>query len=305
MAIARLPFLARRSTGTAAVRSPRLGRSTEWHESTFEELRWERADTSSRRWAIWGALCGALVALVVFAPAAWLAGGLASATQGRVVLADARGSIWSGSAVAVLTGGAGSRDARALPGRLGWTLRPTLGGLHLALVHACCINGSARLSVQPRLSGTTLKLEGGEGWIGQWPAQWLAGLGTPWNTLQLGGALRLTSPGGITLRQAGGRWQAEGTAALDLLDLSSRVSTLDRLGSYRLTLVSDAADAGTARIDLRTTDGALQLSGSGQIGSAGLRFRGEASAAGDPAPLQNLLNIIGRRDGARSVIAIG
>jgi general secretion pathway protein N len=302
MSSTRLLFLAPRRA--AAVRSPRLGRSTEWHESTFEELRWERASTSSLRWAIWGALCGALAALLLFAPAAWLANAVGSATEGRVVLADARGSLWTGSAVVALTGGSGSRDARALPGRLDWALRPTWSGLRLGLAHECCINGQARLALQ-LLGGRALKLEGGEGWIGQWPAQWLAGLGTPWNTLQLGGALRLSSPGGLTLRRQAGAWVVDGAATLDLLDLSSRVSTLERLGSYRLTLSGATDEAGLAGIDLRTIDGALQLSGNGRLGAGGLRFRGEASAAGDPAPLQNLLNIIGRRDGARSVIAIG
>jgi general secretion pathway protein N len=37
-----------------------------------------------------------------------------------------------------------------------------------------------------------------------------------------------------------------------------------------------------------------------------MRFRGEARAsANEEAALSNLLNIIGRRDGARSVISIG
>ncbi|MGE4050638.1 MAG: type II secretion system protein N, partial [Piscinibacter sp.] len=44
----------------------------------------------------------------------------------------------------------------------------------------------------------------------------------------------------------------------------------------------------------------------GTLGPGGVRFRGEARAApGEEAPLANLLNIIGRRDGARSVISIG
>ena len=33
------------------------------------------------------------------------------------------------------------------------------------------------------------------GWVAQWPSAWLGGLGTPWNTLQLGGSVRLVSPG--------------------------------------------------------------------------------------------------------------
>jgi len=58
---------------------------------------------------------------------------LARARELGARLADARGTVWSGSAVAVLTGGAGSRDATALPGRLGWTLRPHGLGLELKL----------------------------------------------------------------------------------------------------------------------------------------------------------------------------
>ena len=50
----------------------------------------------------------------------------------------------------------------------------------------------------------------------------------------------------------------------------------------------------------------MKLSGNGTWGPGGVRFRGEASAAAtDEAALSNLLNIIGRRDGAKSVITIG
>ena len=82
------------------------------------------------------------------------------------------------------------------------------------------------------------------------------------------------------------------------------------LGSYRLSLVG--ADDGTtpATLTLATLSGALQLGGSGQLVGTGasqtLRFRGTASAApGYEAVLNNLLNIIGRRQGAQAVISIG
>jgi general secretion pathway protein N len=59
-------------------------------------------------------------------------------------------------------------------------------------------------------------------------------------------------------------------------------------------------------LSLSTQDGPLQLTGNGTLGPGGVKFRGEArSAAGDEAALSNLLNIIGRRDGARSIISIG
>jgi general secretion pathway protein N len=57
---------------------------------------------------------------------------------------------------------------------------------------------------------------------------------------------------------------------------------------------------------LTTREGALQLNGSGQWTGVALRFNGEASAApGSEEALANLLNIIGRREGARSLITLG
>ncbi len=286
-----------------------LTRSREGAESTLETLRWERARGATRRWAVWGAACGALVSALLFAPAAWLAGWVATASGGHLLLADARGSLWDGSAVAVLAGGTGSRDARSLPGRLRWTLRPTSVGwtpaLTLALEHACCLSGRPTVTLQPGLAGFTARIAPRPAGLGQWPASWLEGLGTPWNTLQLGGALRLSTPG-LQLRSVEGRWLLEGSMALEVLDTASRIATLERLGSYRLELGAEASAGGTATLRLSTIDGALQLSGEGTLGPGGLHFRGEASAAeADRAALNNLLSIIGRRDGARSLIAIG
>ena len=141
------------------------------------------------------------------------------------------------------------------------------------------------------------------GWVGQWPSAWLGGLGTPWNTLQLGGWMRLSSPG-LSVESVQGRWRFDGRAELALDAISSRLSTLPSLGSYRVAVSSVAG--GDAGIQLQTTEGPLQLSGSGQWTAAKLRFRGEARAAeGAESVLNNLLNIIGRRQGALSVISIG
>lgn len=282
-------------------------------------------------WAISGAAAGALLTLVLFAPAAWLAGAVASATGERLLLADAHGTVWNGNAVLVLTGGVGSRDASALPDRLHWRLRPDGLGLGVRATQPCCLNGELRLRLAVGLGRFRLELPveaasvnspgpvAGPGAdmggrtpgrsLGQWPASWLVGLGTPWNTLQPTGTLQLRSPG-LVLEQVQGRWSFSGRLELTLATLASRLSTLDSLGSYRLTLNSFAAGGEAAQLQLNTTEGALQLSGSGQLLGAGaasrLRFRGQANAAaGFEAALGNLLNIIGRRQGAVSVISIG
>ena len=271
-----------------------------------------------KRWGLLGATLGAVAAVVVFAPAAWLAGSVAQATGQRLQLADARGTVWQGSAVLVLTGGADSRDASALPGRLQWRLGLSGGGLALHATQACCLNGEVLLRLVPGLGRLRVELPGAERAtggvagataaatpIGQWPASWLVGLGTPWNTLQPSGTLQLSSPG-LMLEQVQGRWRFSGRAELMLTGLASRVSTLDTLGSYRVTLSGDAARGDAASVQLSTSSGALQLSGSGTWAADKLRFTGQASAApGSEAGLSNLLNIIGRRRGALSVISIG
>jgi len=213
--------------------------------------------------------------------------------------------VWSGSAVPVLTGGPGSRDASALPGRIAWTISVAGAGFEIRATQACCLNGTVALRVSPGLSRWTVALVPPQGWVGQWPSAWLGGLGTPWNTLQLGGTFRLLSPR-FTLDSVAGRWRVDGQADFELVNASSRLSTLETLGSYRLRVVGDPANAGQPQLSLSTQNGALELSGSGTMGPGGIRFRGEARAAQtDEAALANLLNIIGRRDGARSVISIG
>ena len=280
--------------------------ATGWGESTFAEQAWDKSRGASVRWAIAGLIIGTLLSLIAFAPAVWLAEWVAAQTDQRVLLADARGTLWSGSAVPILTGGRGSRDASALPGRLDWTLVPSGLGLELRLRQACCLNGTVAVRFRPgfgRMSATLTPPSAG--WVGQWPSAWLGGLGTPWNTMQLGGAVRLVTPG-FTVETVQGRWRLDGRADFELLNVSSRVTTLDTLGSYHMTLSGAASDNSPTRLTLSTQDGPLQLTGNGTWGLGGVRFRGEArSAAMDEAALSNLLNIIGRRDGAKSVISIG
>lgn len=259
-----------------------------------------------RRWAVAGALVGVLGALVVFAPASWLARALASASGEHLLIVDTRGSVWNGSGVLVLTGGPGSRDASALPGRLHWRMAVKGLSLQLAARQDCCINGDLRLSIKPGLGRMEVSVDTQADWLARLPAGLLAGLGTPWNTLQLGGSLRLSARE-LRLESVQGRWRQFGELQLDLLNLSSRVSTVAPLGSYRLTVTADPANPGVSALQLSTLEGALQLSGSGALNSGGKsRFTGEASAApGREEALNNLLNIIGRRQGARSVLTIG
>ena len=249
-------------------------------------------------WALLGALLGALLALALFAPAQWLARSITQASAGQVQLAQARGTLWNGSAQLLLTGGAASQDRAALPGRIAWQLRPTWSGLRAQLHAACCTASPLQLQIHLRWDGARITLADSQS---QWPAAVLAGLGTPWNTLQPQGQLVLRTTG-LQADWAAGRMVLTGQAQLDALAMSSRLSTVAPMGSYRLALQGGAVPT----LTLQTLEGSLQLSGSGQWIGQRLRFSGEASAAPErQAALANLLNIIGRRSGARSLLTLG
>ena len=249
-------------------------------------------------WAWLGALVGLLLALALFAPARWLGQLVGSATSGHVLLEEARGTVWNGSARLLLAGGAGSNDVAALPGRLDWRIHPAWTGFRAELAAACCTQGPLLLQARPRWGGVTLEVVDNRS---QWPAAALAGLGTPWNTLQVEGDLLLATQG-LSVEWIEGRMAVAGRAELTASRLSSRLSTLRPMGSYRITLNGGS----TSTLRLETLEGALQLAGSGQWVGSRLRFSGTASAAPDrEAALSNLLNIIGRRNGAQSIITIG
>ena len=262
----------------------------------------QRATSAAPRapwgWAAAGVLVGVLPTVISFAPAHWLARAVDSATGGQVLLAQARGTVWTGSAQLVLTGGGASQDRAALPGRLEWQLRPTLRGLRAQVHAACCMTAPLQARLDARWGGARLALADGQS---QFPAGLLTGLGTPWNTLQPQGQLAVQTQG-FEAAWTAGRMALAGTAQLDARAMSSRLSTLRPMGSYRLALQGGEAPT----LALTTLEGALQLSGTGQWVGNRLRFTGEATAAPDrEAALSNLLNIIGRRSGARSIITVG
>lgn len=269
------------------------------------------------RWALAGAVMGALTAAVTFAPAQWLGSAVRQASQGRVLLSEVQGTVWAGQARVILTGGPGSREALSLPGRMDWQLGWSLAGARpaaqLTLRHSVVMPNDVRLRLEPGIGSFSVALttpvsEGTP--LLQWPAAWLGALGTPWNTVQPSGVLRLSSPG-VRLHWVQGRARLEGSLLLEAADMGSRLSPQRRLGTYHVLVTG--AGVGTpgtqgdaAQLRLSTVDGDLQLSATGQWTGQRFRLRGEARAApGQETALQNLLNIMGPRDGARSILSIG
>lgn len=264
----------------------------------------QRAPQAPWTWAGAGALLGLVATLILQAPADWLASAVNQATGNKVLLIEARGTVWTGSARLQLSGGAGSRDLSALPGRVNWRLRPTLRGLSLGLGAECCTPEPVRMLLAPAWGGIKLQVLDSATGTKQptvWPAAVLAGLGAPWNTLQVEGELSLSTQG-LSVEWSSGRPAVAGSAELLASNMSSRLSTLKPMGSYRITLTGGT----TTTLEVTTIEGSLQLAGSGRWVGSRLRFQGTASAAPDrEAALSNLLNIVGRRNGARSIITLG
>lgn len=249
-------------------------------------------------WAYAGGLLGLVLATVLFAPASWLIAPLAQFSKDHVLLQEARGTIWDGSAQLVLSGGTGSQDKAQVPGLLRWRLRPGLRQWSLSLTPECCSQQAIQLLISPGISSFKVQVSDHQS---QWPAAMLSALGAPWNTLGLDANLTLQTRQ-LELEWVQGRTQIKGEISLKALNASSRLATLRPLGSYETVIHGGQ----TPSMSLRTLEGDLLLSGQGQWTGNRLRFNGEASATPQAeAALNNLLNIIGRRQGARSLITLG
>ena len=256
----------------------------------------------STRLAVWGAALGLGAAALLFAPANWLAQGVSQATGARMQWPNASGTVWQGQADWLLSAGPGSAERSQIPQGVRWSLRPRWSAgpaLGVRVWLPCCAS-------EPLQGGVALDTSGLRWWLdphsSRWQTQWLSGLGTPWNTLQLDGALQLQLGAwqGQVARQ---RASASGELKAEVQDMATRLSTLRPVGSYALQLRSTPE---RSTLELSTLRGDLQLQGQGQWVGGRLRFTGEASASPDrEAALSNLLNIIGRRQGSRSVIQIG
>jgi general secretion pathway protein N len=281
--------LARRLTQADLQRASRDGPRPAPAASAFGRL---------ARWAWLGMAIGALASLTLFAPARWLSAAIAAGTRQQVMLADAQGTLWNGSARLVLTGGEASQDAVALPGRVRWTLRPGFTQVHAEVFSECCTPLPLKLRAAPRWQGAHVEIDDGQA---RWQASLLTGLGAPWNTLQPEGEITLQSRG-LAADWVAGRLLLGGSAVLEGRNIESRLATLRPLGSYRVRVQGGQAIS----LTLETIEGGLLLAGSGQVVGNRLRFTGEASAAPDrEAALANFLNVVGRRDGPRSIITIG
>ncbi len=252
-----------------------------------------------------------LVAVVVVvaivaanAPANWLALYLADRTDGVVLLADAQGTIWAGSAVmalgaprstvAPLGEAAQAPDRLALPGRITWTLeieRLLAPVLHLTEDGVL----SQPLAVRFRDGG--LAVEAGAAVL---PASMLRLAGAPLNTLLPQGRCELR----WSAMQVDGRGIPTADGTLRIASFALAISPVRPLGDYLATWNSGERGLNWKLV---TERGPLVLDGGGTLAGRRGQARVVVRIANDaPAAvavrLGPLLDMIGRRGPGEAVI---
>lgn len=253
-----------------------------------------------KRAVLWLSAIAAAVALtvLVFLPATWLGSMVETETGGRLTLGDAQGTLWRGSAFVGGAAGASGAVTPLLPGRFSWSLSPMvlLGQVDITLENPQALSQPVNLSgswSQWQVSPAALLL----------PAERLAGLGAPLNTLAPSGVVKLSWTT-LELTRAGQTMLVNGRTLLSLADMGSRMAPVKPLGSYELTMDWRGQQA---QMSLSTVRGALLLSGTGALDKGRFQFSGQAQAAdGYEETLGNLLNLLGQRRmvGGKKIIAL-
>jgi general secretion pathway protein N len=242
-----------------------------------------------RRAVLWLALVALAIALTVvaFLPATWLGQIVEQQTGGRLTLGDAQGTLWNGSAFLGGAPGPGGSVTPLLPGRFSWHLSP----LVLAGRVSMRVENPQALAQPVRVEGSWSQWQVSPGAL-LLPAEGLAGLGAPLNTLAPSGTIKLNW-NKLDVARQGQAVAVTGRTVLSMSDMGSRMSPVKPLGSYEMAMDWHGQEAA---LELRTTRGALLLSGNGSLRNGRLQFSGQAeAAAGYEDTLGNMLNLLGQR----------
>ncbi|MFM0201146.1 type II secretion system protein N [Paraburkholderia fungorum] len=250
---------------------------------------WMRRLRVALPWAAVAVLACVAVMLTLL-PAAWITPQFARQTRGHINLVDPAGSLWHGSATLMLAAGSDMSAATLLPGRIEWhtAFWPLFTGrVRMVMRHSEAMPDPITVDASLRSATVT------PGAMAV-PASLLSGLGAPFNTLDLQGDVRLAWSDWRSFNQ-----EAFGQMTVTLNDVSSRVSLVKPLGSYRLLFQAQGA---SSTLDLTTLKGPLMLTGNGTVSSASTSFHGTASAAPEARDnLAGLLNLLGRSSGPDTV----
>jgi general secretion pathway protein N len=228
--------------------------------------------------------------LVASVPAAWVAAKLKEESQGRVQLLDASGTLWRGTAKAVLetVGGPLTVD------RVEWRFRPA----RLA---------TGRLAFEMNAASPGLAAHGE---IGRSLSAWQARDVEARSDVATASALmpwiaRFRPEGTVLATSPAFSWDdraARGELRVEWRGAALSLSDVRPLGTYRAEV---RAEGGPAKVAVTTLDGPLRIAGQGTLTPpARLEFSGDARAEGpDARSLEPLLDLLGprRADGARAL----
>jgi general secretion pathway protein N len=253
----------------------------------------------------WVALVVACLAVIVRQmPVSWLSGSLASQTACRVMLQQAIGTIWQGSAALAFsepnaTEG-GCRDPMSVTERFHWTTSCKLFSMSCTTdIQFAALEQAQQIHWglgKPQLTSNEIKR----------PANVLEGLGNPWSTLRPRGELgaRWTDIHLAGLSAFGaGNTPSSGVIRIMISNLSSPISPVKPLGGYEIS--ANISDTGM-NWTLSTTSGPLLLKGQGEFshkggdkgGNKGMQFSGEANASPESKEsLIGLLSLLGKKEG--------
>ena len=296
-----------------------------------------------KKLAVLGATLGLIFGFLYFAPASWMGLYFDYLTNGKLSLTQASGTLWEGSGKLLLKANSRSTSSQGLgqdrsnshdpelliASAFSWHISPGLfpsPRLTVTVENGCCFKVPLVVSVLLKNSSGDLVLKFSDS-DSNWPAQWLGGLGAPWNTVAPKGTLMIqTRSAELALHPFSAQApNLYGFAQITLLDLSSQLSTLEPLGTYVIKLSEPGGDFSllesnlrpksdtkvglggvTLHLSLETTEGRLELTGEGDWINQRLHFDGLAKAQpGFEAALANLLSVLGPRRDNTATLKIG
>jgi general secretion pathway protein N len=239
-------------------------------------------------WISWVISLLAITFLVLaFLPIQLFSNSLARATHCKVILNQANGTIWQGSAALGfaepnISNNKICNPPYALTERFSWEGFCSISQqqCHLRILHdhlAKPLNLTLRAKMLI-IESNSIEL----------PGNILEILGSPWSSLHPRGEIKLEWSDLFWTQTM------RGTAELQFRDMSSAISPIKPLGSYALKFLMDS----DLKFELTTLNGPLILNGQGQLQNHQISFNGDATAAPESkASLIGLLSIIGNREG--------
>lgn len=221
------------------------------------------------------------VALIVTAPATLLASAVVALSEGRLALANCKGTVWRGEATPLLQ----LSDGTALP----------LSAIRWKMQFSALLGGDFRVDLSwsgmPEEPPMEILLLGNRVVVKNalilLPARVIGEASHFLKPAQFNGQLKIHSD-----RLEFSNRQLDGKATVHWSQAGSALSSINPLGDYRIDLESRQ---NTVQLALTTLAGALQLEGKGDWTAAqGIRFEGYARAGGEQHErLSELLHHIG------------